>query len=125
MTSIGSREYARRARTVICWIGTAMGCVMATAASADVLVLRPGATGYRIGQTLGDNARLVVPAGSSVELILPSGDTRAVDGPFDDKVSALTRGVRRDAKAWSEWLGRLATGHQTENQVGGTRGGTR
>jgi hypothetical protein len=106
-------------------LGAAVGCLLATSANADVLVLRPGATGYKVGQTLDDNARLVVPAGSSMDVVLPSGDTHSVAGPFEDKVSTLTRGVRKDAKAWSEWLRRLATGQQTEHQVGGTRGGTR
>jgi hypothetical protein len=91
-------------------------------ALADVLILSPGSTAYRVGQTLGDGATLTVPAGTTVQVVLPNGDTLAVAGPASKPVSALTRGVGRDAAAWRRWVEQLAGGGSSERPTGGVRG---
>lgn len=91
-------------------------------AQADVLVLDPGPTPYRAGQLLPDGTRIDIPTGTSLELVLPNGDTRRVSGPFKGTVASVTAGVKKDPAAWGRWLEQLARGKQSEHETGGVRG---
>lgn len=59
---------------------------------ADVLILESNVPGIKRGAQLPDSGRLVVPAGKSVMVMRPSGETQSVVGPYDHLVSDLSRG---------------------------------
>jgi hypothetical protein len=69
----------------------AMICVLAPA-SADILVLESSVPGVKRGAQLPDSGRLVVPAGKSVMVMRPSGETQNVVGPYDNLVGDLSKG---------------------------------
>ena len=99
-------------------------------AAADVLILDSGVPGLKRGTQLPDSARLQVPAGKSVMIMRPSGETQDVSGPFDRLVRDLSLGetvgeafIRMKAQ-----LDREATGGgigATRGVIGATRGVTK
>jgi len=61
-------------------------------ATADILVLDSSVPGIRRGAVLSDSARLKVPAGRSITIMRPAGETQEVAGPYDRLVGELSRG---------------------------------
>ncbi len=75
----------------------ALNLLVVTHAYADIIILSSGAPGLKSGQILKDNSRLKIPAGKSVQLILPSGATKTLKGPFDGNLSKISKGEKSDA----------------------------
>jgi hypothetical protein len=106
------------------WLG--LGCSalalsmgLVDRATADVLVLDSNVPGVKRGTQLPDNARLRVPAGKSVMIMRPSGETQDVGGPYDRLVRELSRG-----ETIGETFRRMKTQLEKE-AVGGSIGATR
>lgn len=91
MTMAGFR--AGRKLLVLMGAGLAMGW-FACSAAAQVIVLKSSAPDLRRGAMIPNSDRIVVPAGTTVTIALPSGAWRKIVGPADVRVSVLTRGVR-------------------------------
>jgi hypothetical protein len=103
--------------------GAALLAVMVVApARADVIIQDPGATGLRIGTVLKDSDKLVVATGTSVVVVLPSGNTKTVKGPYDGTVADITKNVALNQAAWNDWLKRLKQTESPTGGVGATRG---
>jgi hypothetical protein len=96
-----------------------VGMALSGHATADVLVLDSSVAGVKRGAQLPDNARLRVPAGKSVMIMRPSGETQDVAGPYDRLVRDLSRG-----ETISEAFRRMKTQLEKE-AVGGSIGATR
>jgi hypothetical protein len=92
-------------------------------AVADVLVLDSNVAGLKRGAQLEDEARLLVPAGKSVMIMRPSGETQEVSGPYDRLVRDISRGetIGENFKRMKSLIEQEATG----KSIGATRGITR
>lgn len=76
---------------------TLMAPAFCTTSLADIIILTSNAPKLKSGQTLPDNASLNIPAGKKVQLILPSGKTKTLKGPFNGNVAAISKGDKSDA----------------------------
>lgn len=95
--------------------------LLATPASADVFIIESTAPALKAGSQLADNERLSVPDGASVRILLPSGKTQSVKGPYDGAIADIGKG-KLDGAGMIGWLrGFLQTGGSSEAVPGATR----
>ena len=88
-------------------------------ANADILILDSNVPRIKRGTKLGDSDRLRVPAGKSVMIMRPSGETQEISGPYDRPVRDIAAG-----ESISETFRNMR--QQLENEsTGGAIGGTR
>ena len=75
----------------------------------------------KVGSQLADRDSLMIPAGAQVRVVLPSGKTQTVKGPFTGTVAELAKGQPRNegVLAWLSDI--LKTGGATEITPGATR----
>jgi len=107
------------------WVGAAglalaaVWLAAASSASADILILDSNVPRIKRGTNLSDNDRLRVPAGKSVMIMRPSGETQEVTGPYDRLVRDIAAG-----ETISETFRNMR--QQLESEAsGGAIGGTR
>lgn len=85
--------------------------MLATApVAAEVVVLAGKGKAPAPGTVLADDKTLQLPAGASVEVLLPSGVIRTINGPVNTPVRDLTRGEKGDAGLIGKVTGMLGTG---------------
>ena len=65
--------------------------LMSTPALADAIVLRSGAPGLPAGTIVREGQMLRLPDGHKVELLLPNGQTRQLNGPLRERHAAGTQ----------------------------------
>jgi hypothetical protein len=93
-----------------------------TAALAQLVVIESTASGIRPGARFEDSDVLSVPAGSEIRVVLPSGKTRTVRGPFSGTVGELNKGEPRNEGVMVWLMEFLRTGGARESAPGATRG---
>jgi len=91
------RRFGKLSRLCLTVIGLAG---LAAEARADVLVVDSRGAKVQRGAVLKDGASLEVPAGGSVAVLLPNGNTRSLRGPAKVQVRELTKGAPIDRAAW-------------------------
>jgi hypothetical protein len=99
--------------------------ISASAALADVYVLSSTAAAIDPGRRLSSNETIVIPAGSLIRAVLPSGKTQTIKGPFSGPVAALEAGQSHDLGVLAWLRGMLESGGSREVTPGATRGITR
>ena len=92
-----------------------------TCAAADIYVMESSVPGMRAGARLADNEILTLPAGGHIRAVLPSGKTQTIRGPFNGKVSDLSKGVASNESLMDPVRKILETGGSRETSTGGTR----
>ena len=92
-----------------------------TCAAADIYVMESSVPGMRAGARLADNETLTLPAGGHIRAVLPSGKTQTIRGPFNGKVSDLSKGVASNESLMDPVRKILETGGSRETSTGGTR----
>ncbi|HUS95532.1 MAG TPA: hypothetical protein VMX97_02215 [Hyphomicrobiaceae bacterium] len=102
-------------------MGLAILTVTGMTAAAQVIVISSSAPQLHAGRTLTGNTTLEIPAGANVVLILPSGVTRTIPGPYSGRVSELTRGSRSNAPLFDVVKNFIKTGGTTTSNVGAMR----
>jgi hypothetical protein len=84
----------------LCLLGLAAALVVAPAglspASADQHVIESTAPGIKVGSQLADRDSLTIPAGTQIRVVLPSGKTQTIRGPFTGAVADLAKGQPRN-----------------------------
>lgn len=97
------------------------------AARADVLILDSNVSSLKRGAQVSDDARLMIPAGKSVMIMRPSGETQEVSGPYDRKVQELSRGetVSESFTRMKSMLEQEAGGKRPGSSIGASRGITK
>ena len=90
-------------------------------ARADLHVIESTAPTIKVGSQLADRDSLTIPAGAQIRVVLPSGKTQTVKGPFNGTVGELAKGQPRNegVLAWLSDI--LKTGGATEITPGATR----
>ena len=94
--------------------------LQAPAARADALVLDSSVSALARGSELKDGTRIEVPSGGSVTLLLPTGRTQTIKGPYAGAVRDVAKGEPLDKKLWRK-VTELATGEGSDKPVGATR----
>jgi hypothetical protein len=90
-------------------------------AQAQIYVLESTAVPIRVGASYEPDERITVPAGTYVRVVLPSGKTQTIRGPYSGSVADLSRGhsTNEGVLAWIRML--LQTGGSSERTPGTTR----
>lgn len=90
-------------------------------AQAQVYVLESTVTNVRVGSTIAMSDRLTVPTGASIRVVMPSGKTQTIKGPYSGTAADLASGqpVNDGVVAWIKNL--MATGGSKESTPGATR----
>ena len=111
----------KRRLVPLCPIALAAVLVAATAARADLHVIESGVAAIKVGSLLADRDSITIPAGAQIRVVLPSGKTQTVRGPFTGTVAELAKGQPRNegVLTWLEDF--LKTGGATEATPGATR----
>jgi hypothetical protein len=98
-------------------VAIALAVLLAPAiAMAETEVLESSAPGLAVGDKLADNARVKVPDGASIRvLIQSSGTTKTLKGPYEGTIGAY-----KDDRSWWERI----TGRKKDDDapIGATRG---
>lgn len=113
-----SRSRGKRAAA----IALAFACICARSpALADIYVIESSAPAIKAGSQLADADSLAVPAGASVRVLLPSGKTQTVKGPYNGTVADVGKG-QLNSTGMIAWLRTfLQTGGANEATPGVTR----
>lgn len=93
----------------------------AVPARAQIIVLNSTAPGLKAGQILEQGTSLAIPEGASVVVVLPSGASRTVQGPFKGKTAELTRGSPANAALFAAVRKYVQTGGTTTRNAGAMR----
>ena len=105
----------------LCPIALAAVLVAATAARADLHVIESGVAAIKVGSLLADRDSITIPAGAQIRVVLPSGKTQTVRGPFTGTVAELAKGQPRNEGVLTWLKDFLKTGGATEATPGATR----
>ena len=90
-------------------------------AQGQVYVLESTATNVKVGTAFTMNDRITVPAGASVRVVMPSGKTQMIKGPYSGVAADLAKGQKANdgVVAWIKNL--VQTGGSNEKTPGATR----
>ena len=105
----------------------ALAAVLVTAtaglspARADLHVIESTAAAIKVGSQLADSDSITIPAGTQIRVVLPSGKTQTVKGPFTGTVAELAKGQPRNEGVLAWLRDFLKTGGATEATPGATR----
>ena len=105
----------------------ALAAVLAAAAigpspaAAQMYIMESTAPSIRVGSALDMETAIVLPAGSHIRAVLPSGKTQTIKGPYRGTVADLAKGqpINEGVTAWLRNI--LKTGGSTETTPGLTR----
>lgn len=111
----------KRRLVPLCPIALAAVFVAATAARADLHVIESGVAAIKVGSQLADRDSITIPAGAQIRVVLPSGKTQTVRGPFTGTIAELAKGQPRNEGVLTWLKDFLKTGGATEATPGATR----
>jgi hypothetical protein len=117
------RAAARSARH---WLAFAFALSIATLAGltgvwADMYVIESTVPNMLVGVRLTAAESLTIPAGAYVRVVLSSGKTQNIRGPYSGKVSELTKGVESNESLMELVRKLLQTGGSKETIAGASR----
>ena len=95
--------------------------VVASGAAADILIVSSTTPELKPGMQLADSARLDVPAGAKVRVLLPSGATLQINGASSRLVKEITRGEPLVESVWAKAKELLTTGGVDQSRTGAVR----
>ena len=90
-------------------------------AQGQVYVLESTAASVKVGTAYGMGDRITIPAGASVRVMMPSGKTQMIKGPYSEVAADLAKGQKANdgVVAWIKTL--IQTGGSQEKTPGATR----
>jgi hypothetical protein len=90
-------------------------------AQGQVYVIESTTAAVKVGTTFALDERITVPAGASIRIVMPSGKTQTIKGPYSDAVAGLAKGQKTNegVMAWIKTL--MQTGGSNERTPGATR----
>lgn len=92
-----------------------------SAAQAQVIVLQSTVGQFKAGSTLSKSTQVTIPEGGSMTVVLASGATRTINGPFSGKVSSLSSGGSSNAALFNAVKDYIKTGGSSQKRVGALR----
>lgn len=117
----GYAVFARVRALMIVVVGLVLSGV-GSGAMADVIVIGSSSAALKPGMVLGDSAKIDLPSGARVRVMLPSGRTHEIKGPAVVKVATLGAGEKRNESLWND-VRRLVANQKTasESSIGAVR----
>jgi hypothetical protein len=109
------------ARRLPASIAFAAAMALSQAALADILIVSSSAPGLTPGMQLDDTAKLEIPSGAKVRVLLPSGATLQITGAASRTVRDITKGEPMVETVWAKARELFATGGVDQSRVGATR----
>jgi len=108
------------------YIAVATAAVLAaiavvSGAAADILIVSSTTPELKPGMQLADSAKLDVPAGAKVRVLLPSGATLQINGASSRLVKEITKGEPLVESVWAKAKELLATGGVDQSRTGAVR----
>ncbi len=92
-------------------------------AHAQVIVLQSTVAKYKPGSSLAKSSQLSIPEGGLITVVLASGKTKSIPGPYEGKVADLSKGGgQSNAALFGAVKQFLKTGGATTKTVGAVRG---
>ena len=90
-------------------------------AQGQVYVIESTTGAVKVGTAFALDDRITVPAGASIRIVMPSGKTQTIKGPYSDAVAGLAKGQKANdgVMAWIKTL--MQTGGSNERTPGATR----
>lgn len=90
-------------------------------AQGQIYVLESTAAGVKVGTAFAMGDRITVPAGAAIRVVMPSGKTQMIKGPYSGEAGDLTKGQKANdgVVAWIKNL--VQTGGSSEKTPGATR----
>lgn len=90
-------------------------------AQGQVYVIESTTAAVKVGTAFALDDRITVPAGASIRIVLPSGKTQTIKGPYSDAVAGLAKSQKTNdgVMAWIKTL--MQTGGSNERTPGATR----
>ena len=64
------------------------GALAPPAAAANIVILDSNVAEIAPGEVVSDQMAVIIPAGAAVTIILASGETRVISGPYDGAIGA-------------------------------------
>jgi len=104
-------------------LGCIIGITFAVAftAQAQVIVLQSTVGKFKPGSTLAKSTQVAIPEGGSMTVVLASGATRTINGPFSGKVASLSSGGSSNAALFNAVKSYIKTGGSSQKKVGALR----
>lgn len=90
-------------------------------ALAEIIVLQSNVDGIEGGSLLANDVALDVPKGRMLKVILPSGVTKNIKGPYKGQAGQLASGVRKKAGLWGTLMDLVTGGADERKTVGAVR----
>lgn len=90
-------------------------------AAADIIVLESSVDAFVPGQVYADDVPVTLAEGESLSVVLPSGETKSVNGPLTGRVADVAKGAKLDNSVWATVTGILQRGAASEDQAGAVR----
>ena len=112
---------SRMRRGILAGLALGATTLFAGAAAAQVIVIQSSVPTYKAGKTLAKTDQVTIPEGGSMVVVLPSGATRTISGPFNGKVSGLSSGKTSNAALFNAVKKFVKTGGSTTKSVGAMR----
>ena len=114
---------AKRAYT--CTLKTAAfmaSIAVPTLANAQVIVVQSTASKYQTGSKIDASVKVDVPEGKTIVVVLPSGVTRTINGPFNAPASRLAKsGGKFNVALFKAVENYIKTGGSTTSNIGTLR----
>ncbi len=99
-----------------------LGTCFSVGAHAQVIVLQSTVKNYKPGLKIGSSSTVNVPEGQMLLVMLPSGVTRKIEGPFSDSARRLAKsGGRSNAALFKAVANYVKTAGTTASSVGAVR----
>jgi hypothetical protein len=95
--------------------------VQMASAQGQVYVIESTTGTVKVGTAYALDDRITVPAGASIRIVMPSGKTQTIKGPYSDPAADLAKGQKANdgVMAWIKTL--MQTGGSNERTPGATR----
>lgn len=90
-------------------------------AQGQVYVIESTTAAVKVGTAFALDDRITVPADATIRIVMPSGKTQTIKGPYSDAVAGLAKGQKTNdgVMAWIKTL--MQTGGSNERTPGATR----
>jgi hypothetical protein len=90
-------------------------------AQGQVYVIESTTAAVKVGTAFALDDRITVPAGASIRIVMPSGKTQTIKGPYSDILAGAAKGQKPNdgVMAWIKTL--MQTGGSNERTPGATR----
>jgi hypothetical protein len=121
MVQVMTRIFHRFPLLLLAMVTTVAASTHTASAQGPIYVLESTADTVKVGTGYAMGDHIIIPAGASIRVVMPSGKTQTIKGPYSGPVADLTKGqqVNDGVITWIKNL--MQTGGSQERTPGATR----